>query len=208
MDQDNIQDIIKERMKEIPPEVQKAIADGNLPQKFDQISKKFSLRIDQSGSLQTETLLLMLGLESGSDFVDNLMKEAEMSREIATAVAAEVNTTILRDIHEALRAMEEIAEAEEAQAEKDGGQDSKTETAGNTAPQFTKEDVLKGIEDPSVHANVPINLIQTLPVVQVAPAAAPQAPAFMSAILNAPSVSPTETIQKKPGIDPYRESIE
>ncbi len=222
MEQDNVQEKIKARMKQLPEEVQKAIAEGKLPEKFDAISKKFNLRIDQSGSLQLETLLVMLGLESPDDFVENLMTEAEMSREIAVSVTNEVNTTILSEIRETLREMEEVALAEE------DAMSSVSKVNQNQTTTIDRDQTLKGIEDPSIHSNVQINLMSmpsvplltdeknvettsstTTPTVSPvsAPAAAP-APSFMNTLMTTPTTSSTEVVQKKPIIDPYREAIE
>jgi hypothetical protein len=102
----NIQDIIKERYTQIPPELQQAIASVDLPSKFEAISKKYSLRIDQSGELQTETALIMLGLKPGSDFIKNLTENAELKKEQAQLIADEVNAEIFGKIRAFLRNME------------------------------------------------------------------------------------------------------
>jgi biotin carboxyl carrier protein len=120
--------------------------------------------------------------------------------------------------------MEEIALAEEGVMK--STVDTKNTEAKTT--ELTRSETLKGIEDPATHANVPINLIQvpSVPlltdevhhsVAATAPAPAnlpgtpvesPVAASFINTLLTTPSVSSTEVVQKKPAIDPYRETIE
>jgi polyhydroxyalkanoate synthesis regulator phasin len=208
MDTDNTQDIIKARFQELPPEVQKAITATNLTDKFDAFSKKYSLRIDQSGNLQTETLLVMLGLEKPSDYVDNLVKNAELSREAATRIAADVNTEILGSIRKTLEDITsqedtdkladntDLAQAGGINVEKDRASEDVVSANQPAGPQISKAATLDAIENP---------------------------PAFVDRLLTGTSTSVNETVIKSPvvtaapatpsaptmpKIDPYREPIE
>jgi len=108
----DIQQIIKDRYKELPADIQEAIKSTDLAAKFAKISEKHSLHIDQSGALQTETILVMLGLESSDDFVENVKKGLEVSRDEAVALAKDVNTEILDSIRNSLRILQSQEESE------------------------------------------------------------------------------------------------
>ncbi len=107
------QQLIKERYSELPPDIQKAITSTDLASKFADIAAKHGLHIDQNGSLQTETLLVMLGLEDTDDYVGNLKRELDVSTAEASAIAQDVNTSILDAIKNSLRKIQEEDEAEE-----------------------------------------------------------------------------------------------
>jgi hypothetical protein len=222
MENDTIQDIIKARYKELPPEVQKAITAENLPGKFEDLTKKYALRIDQSGSVQLETLLVMLGLESSEDFIGNLSKNAEISRDMAKLIATDVNTNILSDIRHSLRNLEEEEEAIEAL----GVEETLPASPLPVAEQhITKEETLQGIENPTIKSDFKINLIPTSQAPTLLPitSSVPSTPSFINKIMTTSTVSPTEKIEKKaetvpavapalpptkPKVDPYREAIE
>ena len=113
----DIQQVIKERYAQLPPDLQRAIKSADLAEKFARIADKHSLHIDQNGSLQTETILVMLGLEPASDYVGNLEKELNISGREAQAIAEDVNTEILNAIKSSLRTLEEKEEQEEEEIE-------------------------------------------------------------------------------------------
>lgn len=105
--ENNTQQIIKKRLNELPQEIRLAIKNADLSTKFETIANRHSLNIDQNGSLQTETLLVMLGLEPSEDYVGNIEKELEISRVEAQSIAEEVNKEILLNIKVAIRTLEE-----------------------------------------------------------------------------------------------------
>lgn len=109
------QDIIKNRLSQLPEDIQRAIKDGDLASKFDSVAEKNNLKIDQNGNLQTETLLVMLGLESNSDYIDNVQKSLEISRSEAINITKDVNELILSPIRDSLRAIQEVHSELEAQ---------------------------------------------------------------------------------------------
>jgi hypothetical protein len=114
------QQLIKRRLQELPKELQAAIRDPGLSAKFETISNRHNLLLDQGGSLYTETILVMLGLEPSSGYVDNLEKELEVSHAEAMAIAEDVNSTILVTIRDAIRKVEEEQEqAEEKEEQKE-----------------------------------------------------------------------------------------
>ena len=114
---DETQEIIKEQFKKLPRNVQGAILSANLQEKLKRLTEKYHLRVDQAGSLETETLLVMLGLERPDSFSTNIEKEVRVSTEVAQQIANDVNAEIFLPIRESLKQLqpkeEELEQAQE-----------------------------------------------------------------------------------------------
>jgi len=129
-----LQNNLKQQYQSLPFEVQKAISDADLPTKLQLIVKNNKLLIDQGGDLELETYLVLLGLESLEDYVDNLVKNVRLSRNQALVVAHEVNESIFKNVRETLKKMHAEAIVEENKI---------------TAPnEPTKDEILTRIEWP------------------------------------------------------------
>jgi hypothetical protein len=120
----DIQEIIKNRYKELPEDIQEAIKSNDLAGKFNAIAEKHGLHIDQNGALQTETLLVMLGLEPTSDYVNNIQRNLDISRTEALSIADDVNNDILGAIKNSLRMMQETGEEQGVEEEMVGEKNS------------------------------------------------------------------------------------
>lgn len=165
----DIEQIIKERYQELPTDIQRAIQSNDLAGKFDLIAQKHNLHVDQNGSLQTETVLVMLGLESSKKYVSNLERELEISHEKALAISEDVNREILMSIRDSLRKMEEGQEKEEDTHQPESinkeqtlstieqvGQFTLERNPQSTSPQYkeqgiSKDNLLAHIEDKEHH---------------------------------------------------------
>lgn len=211
----DIQQIIKERYKELPDDIQRAIKNTDLASKFNLIAKKHSLLLDQNGALQTETILVMLGIEPTENYVENVQKALNVSEVEALSIAEDVNAEILNSIKDSLREIQEqdVEQAEETTEETipepptnlPTGTISDIEQAGDFTidPQLSsssdqyndttisKEAVLKGIEDQ------PIPMVDHL---LTTPVSAPQQVEVKKV--------PEKSVEKKGyTADPYREAI-
>ncbi len=102
----DIQEIIKNRYKELPQDIQEAIKSTDLTTKFNTIAEKHNLHIDQNGALQTETILVMIGLEPSQDYISNLQRNLDIKIEEAQSIAQDVNNDILNSIKNSLKAMQ------------------------------------------------------------------------------------------------------
>ncbi len=103
----DIQQIIKDRYKELPEDIQQAIKSNDLASKFNAIAEKYNLHVDQNGALQTETILVMLGLEPTENYLDNVQKALEIPRNIALSITEDINNEILNNIRTSLRTLQE-----------------------------------------------------------------------------------------------------
>lgn len=139
--------IIKERLKVIPDKIKQAIKSTDLAGKFTKIADKHGLHIDQNGSLQTETLLVMLGLESTDDFIENIQRELDISRNEAVSITQDVNLEILNSIKDSLQEIQEENEEEEREESKES----------STTPAPTQPKV--PISNPVIPSTTPITPI-------------------------------------------------
>jgi hypothetical protein len=199
----DINQIIKERFKVLPANIQQAITSTDLASKFEKIAKTHELHIDQNSNLQTETILVMLGLETVDNFLDNIEKGLEISRERAILVAKDVNTEIIDNIRVSLRKIQEQQEANEILEPTitRGETISSLEKVGNltieqnpisSSSQYKEEgidktDILKGIESPTI----------------------PMVDHLLENHINSPAQIEVKKVEEKKAYtaDPYREQI-
>lgn len=104
-----VQKIIQERAATLPRPVKEAFIRIDIKKRLWAIAQKNGLRVDQSGILETETLLVLLDLEKTSDFIENLVRGG-VPREIARRIATEVNTEIFEAIRSDLVAATETSQ--------------------------------------------------------------------------------------------------
>jgi len=100
-------EIIEKQIKKLPRDVRDALVATDLPDKFKTISTKHALRIDQATALETETMLVLLGLEHPDDYTKNLMKEANLLHDKAEKIAEEASRMIFLPIRTSLQKFHE-----------------------------------------------------------------------------------------------------
>ena len=103
----NTKEIIKGQLALLPPNVVGAILATDYPVKLQEITKRQRLLIDQAGKLETETTLVMIGLEPLSNFIQNLQRELEIPEARAKEIAQDVNESIFKPIRTTLEKMDE-----------------------------------------------------------------------------------------------------
>jgi len=129
---DNDQEL-KEYIDKLPSELKQAIFSIDYQKQLQEVARRNKLLIDQAGKLEAETTLVMAGMEPLKDYIANLIKNVELSRDKAIIVAHDVDELIFKNIREELRKINEEDEKEEKKEEED----------------LTKEKILEGIENPS-----------------------------------------------------------
>ena len=202
----NIQSIIKKSYESLPEDIKQAITNTDLGGKFLAIANRHNLHIDQSGSLQNETLLVMLGLEPTKDYVGNLEKELEITEGEARSIAEDINKEIFNSIRASLREIqngEEIEENQENVPSTLPTDISSIEKAGNFVVEkrpessspihkdnnLNRETVLKDIEDAkNITGKNGVSFVEHL---------------LGNKIENREQIKEV----KKQAIDPYREAI-
>jgi len=95
--------IIKKQFKILPKEIQDAITAADLPYKIQEIGKKHKLHVDQMGILDTETMLVLLGLLHPDDYSSELQARLQLTGERTRAIVEDANRIIFQDIQGRLK---------------------------------------------------------------------------------------------------------
>jgi hypothetical protein len=133
MDDKEIQDTITRQIEKLPQDVKDAVFSVDYSATLDQITKKNRLLIDQEGKLETETTLVMVGLEPLADYKKNILKNVGVDEKTANLIIVDVDDLIFKKIRISLQKMNEEMEREEFLEESNIKRDS----------------VLSGIENPN-----------------------------------------------------------
>jgi hypothetical protein len=95
MDQE-IEQLIADSFSKLPKELQKGIAALPLSQIAQDIANKNKLHIDQSGSIYTETLLTLIGIETTADISKNIQSEVGVNEDVAKNITNELNERVFK----------------------------------------------------------------------------------------------------------------
>lgn len=87
---EKLQNIIKEEVKKLPTEAQEVINSFDWIKTTEEIGKKFFLTEDEVEDLQVETLLVLVGIEDGEFYAQNIEDNVGTSREEAEKISEEV----------------------------------------------------------------------------------------------------------------------
>lgn len=107
---DETQNILRMQFQKLPKNLQEVILSAGLQEKLKRIFKKFNLHIDQAGALENETMLVMLGLESAGDYIENIKKALDITEVRAHMITADVNKEIFTQIREMLKKISQLDE--------------------------------------------------------------------------------------------------
>jgi hypothetical protein len=129
---------IKDRTAQLPPEVKRAIASIGLAQKIATLGRKYALMIDQVGMLDTEISMAMLGLIKPDKLDEAFVNEIGLERGKAAALVDDINKEIFGPIRDALIGIGKHASNAAQPLER-----------GNVALDLDKDEVLSGIENPT-----------------------------------------------------------
>ena len=128
---------LKKQFEKLPADIQQAILDSDLSEKLQQITKKNKLMIDQAGGLQTETILVLLGLQPLGDYINNIKENVGLSDEVAKEIAKDVDALIFKDIRESLKEINSVFSSPDDTIEEK-----------NVADPLKRESLISGIENP------------------------------------------------------------
>ncbi len=171
-----IKNLLKERFDRLPSVVQQAIQSANLHTQIEEISKRHQLHIDQMGNVEDEVILVMLGLEDAGDFANNLVTNAQITKDAATGIAQEVENQIFLPIRGYMQKFME----------------EQTDSARSIIAEITAPPAEKSVVMPSKLAAASASPTPTVPA---APTPTPPAPVSASVPpptpLSAPATPPT-----------------
>lgn len=187
---DNQEDLkaITEIFHSLPPDLQKALLSADISMKVRDICNKHNFHVDKIPALEMEVMIVLLGIEPVSRFIDQITRKLQITREEAGVIAKDVQDSIFQSVTNSLRQIEgEILEVE-----------SPNKTNSATTNVESHAEILHAIEHPE-HYQIPkIITPKTNIQVQGNPANKPVTPYTQQA------QTPSST---KPSSDPYREPI-
>lgn len=199
-----IERIIKEQIKKLPDEIRTLFTDPELGNKILNIGKKNGIiNIEQLGTFQTETNLVMLGLVHPDDYPDELKNQLNLSGEKVNNIVNDVNEQIFKGIREKLKEVYEKTDETSDDAEKPKKPENNFES---------REELLKAIENPG-------KVMERLESEKELPDGHPILNQKLSGTFSVPKVETDHSIgnlsknsdsetTKLPPVDPYRMPIE
>ena len=154
---------IKEKYDSLPEDIKKAVTSVDTTDALIEIGEKYKLHVDKMGELLDETTLVMVGLESTKNFVNEIRNRLEISQDLAENIVKDVNNKILLKVRESLKKIYkeptekknlpleenkkiEIKEKEDFIIEKKNIIEPKLEI--KPEENLNKEEILKEIENP------------------------------------------------------------
>ncbi len=90
----------------LPLELQSAIAESDYQKKLYDIGTKYKLQVEKMGKLEELTIRFIKGEVTPSQYENSLALELDLEAEKARAMATEVNSSILQNIREYMRAFD------------------------------------------------------------------------------------------------------
>lgn len=97
------EDSVKEVMEALPPVLRHYLADAKYVPVVQGLMQKYKLRVDQSGVLERELILLLMGIESAQEFTDTLANQAGLNLLTISSIIQDINTQIFMPLRDAER---------------------------------------------------------------------------------------------------------
>jgi hypothetical protein len=151
----NTQNLIQEKMDSLPPEFKKALATIDWAKIVQEIGQKNNIHIDKIGDLQTETMLLLMGVTHPGDYQTEVEKALGLPEDAGVPIVNDINEKILlplrKKVMEATGEKEEIIEP--APAPEETGEDKDTIETLKRLDKMPDE-VNKLISDPTLPVKI------------------------------------------------------
>lgn len=97
--------LVMERFDALPKSVQEVITSSNYQDTLIEIGKQFGLNVEQMGSLELETTLVMMGLNPVKDFEADLTRELNVEKEKGSQIVKDINEKVFLKIRDLLKLM-------------------------------------------------------------------------------------------------------
>jgi hypothetical protein len=111
--------ILKEQLQKMPSQLREAFLATDIRTPLEKIASRHNLMLDQTAALENETVYVMIGLASGEDFVDNIVKEVEIETPEALTIAKEVEEGVFEEMRNNLQKKLNHDSAEEETEDRD-----------------------------------------------------------------------------------------
>jgi nucleotide-binding universal stress UspA family protein len=198
------EDLIKEHLTTLPKPVKDAINSFDWARDVFQVGRKYNLHVDDIGELQTEVMLVVLGLTSPREFEDEVHARIESDSEKASAMCEEINIKVfmrIRDFMKNYYAEEEKKGKEIVPSERNVLRNAGIKLGDEPEEIHPEEGEEEFINlAPATDAPAPM----AVPIKKIAPIPTPVIPDIKSKLENS-------AVFKSPSsnyLDPYREPVE
>ena len=195
-------ELVKERFAKLPKVVQAAITSADVQKRMRALADTHKLHLDQWEALENEVHYTLLGIQPSEDLVANIKSEVGVTEEVAQTLAADISKIVFEPIRQEL---ERELGNENAVAEKTSAvEDVRTEMLARSSPLSSRT------EANSMPKPLPATVTQTIPTsTPVAPATPPPPPpqgsAVRAAISEVYKAGESSAARKAVHDDPYRE---
>lgn len=98
----DIDQVIKERLQILPPDIKKAINELDWGKTVLPIGKKNGLSVEQMGDLQQQTVFVLVGLLHPNEYFDAIKNALGIDAVKATALVADMNEAVFKTIKQKL----------------------------------------------------------------------------------------------------------
>lgn len=113
--QDELNEKIRERFKELPKVVQNAITSADVQKQLRALAETNNLHVDQWQLLENEVMLSLLGFQEAEELAHHLKNDLDISEETSTRLAADISRIVFQPIREELERELEHPDAKAAE---------------------------------------------------------------------------------------------
>lgn len=114
LNQEELNEQIRNRFKELPKVVQDAITSADVQKRLRALADTNKLHLDQWQVLENEVMLTLLGFQEPADLPKELKSDLEISDELANSLTAEISKIVFEPIRGELERTLGNSEAEPA----------------------------------------------------------------------------------------------
>lgn len=142
------QKIIEDQMATLPPEIKTILADFDWATKANELGAKYQLHIDQIGALQTEILMVLIGIVPPDEFENEIKTHLNLPQEKIPQIVNDANEMIFKPVRQALVDIYDQVLTDEDVAEEGAVAPTINTPVVNTATGTDREALLAAIENP------------------------------------------------------------
>ena len=180
MTQDELNEKIRERFKELPKVIQDAVTSADVEKQLRALAETNKLHLDQWQLLENEVMLTLFGFEATEELADNLKTDLDISAERAGLLADDISRIVFQPIREQLE--RELAHPD-------------AKAAGVSDVEAARTQILGSEDKPAAPAVLPAT----------PPAEPPSAKIVRAPVSESYKAGETSTARKSVHDDPYRE---
>src|SRR6185369_9329718 len=105
----DLKEDMKQVMATLPPLIRKYLSEGRYTPVAQNLMAKYRLRIDQGSVLERELMLLLMGIEDPSGFIQALTSEANLDQQTVNSVIKDINDQVFVPLRKEEEAMTKAA---------------------------------------------------------------------------------------------------